>query len=538
MSKRKQFSLRDKLGAIDRVKSGESRVKVRTDLGLTESTLRTWLSNEAKLRTFLVDIDSDEGLSRKRRRLGQDTDLDAAVYTWFVQARQNGIPISGPIIKAQAEKFHKDLGSDTEFKASDGWLYRFQKRHAISQVTISGEARSGDQEAALVFHDELRTVIANGGYTEDQVYNVDETALYFKMLPEKSLSVKNDTNKTAGFKQLKNRLTLMLCANRTGTHKLKPLCIGHYAKPRCFHHVNTDNLPLSYANSKNAWMTRDIFQTWFNKQFIPAVRQHMRSTGQDKKALLLMDQCPAHPPAESLVSSDGKITVMFLPKNTTAHIQPLDQGIIKCFKSNYRRELLLSAIASPADVPTFVKQITVKDAIYTCGRAWDNVTPKTVNNCWTKGLGQAFQPRVLPAVTDADDFPGFTDSDVTETENSLRARGFDVDLSPANLDAWSSIDDDVPTSHLLTDSEIVASVQSTPDPDSEPEEDSLPEPLPHVDSVIEGLENAQRWLESQSDCSYVVLSAIRLATDFTIRKKHSMARAKTQQKLTDFFVTR
>ena len=91
-SKQKQFSLRDKLGAIDRVKGGESRVKVRTDLGLTESTLRTWLSNGAKLRTFLVDIDSDEGVSRKRRRLGQDTDLDAAVYMWFVQARQNGIP--------------------------------------------------------------------------------------------------------------------------------------------------------------------------------------------------------------------------------------------------------------------------------------------------------------------------------------------------------------------------------------------------------------------------------------------------------------
>ena len=108
MSKRKQFSLRDKLGAIDRVKS---RAKVRTDLGLT------------KLRTFLVDIDSDEGLSRKRRRLGQDTDLDTAVYTWFAQARQNGIQIPGRIIKAQAEKFHKDLGSDTEFKASDDWLY-------------------------------------------------------------------------------------------------------------------------------------------------------------------------------------------------------------------------------------------------------------------------------------------------------------------------------------------------------------------------------------------------------------------------------
>ena len=150
---------------IDRVKSGESRVKVSTDVGLTESTLRTWLSNGAKLRTFLVDIDSDEGLSRKCRCLGQDTDLDAAVYTWFVLARQNGITISGPIIKAQAEKFHKELGSDTEFKASDGWLYRFQKQHAISEATISGEFRNGD-------HDELRTVIANGGCNE--VYSVDK----------------------------------------------------------------------------------------------------------------------------------------------------------------------------------------------------------------------------------------------------------------------------------------------------------------------------------------------------------------------------
>ena len=151
-------------------------------------------------------------------------------------------------------------------------------------------------------------------------------------------------------------------------------------------------------------------------------------------------------------------------------------------------------------------------------RAWDNITPQTVNNFWTKGFGQAFQPHVLPAaVIDADDFPGFTDTDVTETENALRPGGFDIGLSPANLDAWSTIDDDVPTSHLFSHSEIVASVQSTtPESDSEPEEDALPEALSHVVSVIVGLVNAQRWLESQSDCSYVVLSAICLASDFTI----------------------
>ena len=142
----------------------------------------------------------------------------------------------------------------------------------------------------------------------------------------------------------------------------------------------------------------------------------------------------------------------------------------------------------------------------TGGRAWDKVKPQTVNNCWTKGLDQAFQPRVLPApVNYAYDFPGFTDTDVAEAKNALYVRGFDVNLSPANLDAWSTIDNDVPKSHLLSDSEIVASVQSTtPEPDSEPEEDTLREPLPHVDSVIEGFVNAKRWLKSQLDCSCVV----------------------------------
>jgi hypothetical protein len=44
--------------------------------------------------------------------------------------------------------------------------------------------------------------------------------------------------------------------------------------------------------------------------------------------VLLLDHCPAHPSADVLKSKDGKIKAMFLPTNTTALIQPMDQGII------------------------------------------------------------------------------------------------------------------------------------------------------------------------------------------------------------------
>ena len=80
----------------------------------------------------------------------------------------------------------------------------------------------------------------------------------------------------ATIKLAKDRVTLLFCVNKTGTHKLQPLCIGKYAKPRCFSHVNMNTLSLAYPKSCNVWITAKIFQEWFDTTFVPAVRRHMR----------------------------------------------------------------------------------------------------------------------------------------------------------------------------------------------------------------------------------------------------------------------
>ena len=133
---------------------------------------------------------------------------------------------------------------------------------------------------------------------------------------------------------------MLVCVNKTGTHKLKPLCIGKSAKPRCFHHVNMETMPLAYTASGNAWMTAAIFTEWFKKSFVPSVRRHLRECRMEEKALLLFDNCRVHPPAGMLRSADRNITVMYMPPNTTSVIQPLDQGIIAAFKRRYRQELI------------------------------------------------------------------------------------------------------------------------------------------------------------------------------------------------------
>ena len=139
-----------------------------------------------------IDTIEHEGLAQKKARTAKDSDLDQAVYTWFVQRRHEGVPISGPLLRAHAEKFNREMNGDPTFMATDRWLMRFKNRHAIMQLTVCGEAKSADSKAADAYSDELRALISKYELCDDQVYNCDETAMLYKMLPEKTLAEKKD----------------------------------------------------------------------------------------------------------------------------------------------------------------------------------------------------------------------------------------------------------------------------------------------------------------------------------------------------------
>jgi hypothetical protein len=84
-----------------------------------------------------------------------------------------------------------------------------------------------------------------------QIYNADESALYWKMLPDKTLVLSQEKN-APGRKTIKERVTFLLCANADGSNKLKPLVIGKAQNPRAFKNAQ---IPVDYKASKNAWMT-------------------------------------------------------------------------------------------------------------------------------------------------------------------------------------------------------------------------------------------------------------------------------------------
>ncbi|XP_055380074.1 jerky protein homolog-like [Condylostylus longicornis] len=216
--------------------------------------------------------------------------------------------------------------------------------------------------------------------TKDQLYNVDETGLFYKNLPEKTYVLSSEKN-APGIKSYKQRITVLLGTNATGSHKLKPLIIGKAANPRCFKNFQ---LPLEYNHSKNAWMTTDIFKKWFHHSFVPQVKKFLASKNIAQKAILLLDNAPSHPPAEQLISEDGKIFVLYMPPNVTPLIQPMDQNVIRITKLNYRACLLSSILSTTnnSDIITAIKNINLKEVVINLTAAWNKIDKEMILKCW------------------------------------------------------------------------------------------------------------------------------------------------------------
>ncbi|GFW63793.1 tigger transposable element-derived protein 1 [Trichonephila clavipes] len=94
-----------------------------------------------------------------------------------------------------------------------------------------GESATADEGAAKIFPEELAKIIEDGDYSADQVFNADETGLYWKKLPNRTYIAK-DEKTASGHKASKDRVTLLLCSNASGDRILKPLLINKSLRPR------------------------------------------------------------------------------------------------------------------------------------------------------------------------------------------------------------------------------------------------------------------------------------------------------------------
>ena len=131
------------------------------------------------------------------------------------------------------------------------------------------------------------------GLTLSQVFNCDETGVYWKLMTNKTL-VSSREKEEKGFKKPKDRVTLMACANASGSIKLPFVFIHKSLNPRCFKHLDKKDLPVDYYAQKNAWMDSTIFKKWFHEKFVSLCHKEIKEKGLAPKAVLVMDNSPFH----------------------------------------------------------------------------------------------------------------------------------------------------------------------------------------------------------------------------------------------------
>ncbi|XP_021934281.1 tigger transposable element-derived protein 6-like [Zootermopsis nevadensis] len=238
MGKRKlvELTLEKKKEVLDLLKIGESCRKLAEKYGISKSTVSNINSNRAAI------TDAWErkcNAHRKRLRKTPHDELNDKVLEFFRCCRAKNIPISGTLLQEKAREIATRLHTE-DFSASNGWLDRFRKRNNISLHVLSGESASADLQAAEDWKRKLPSLLL--GYAEEDISNADETGLFYRQLPTRSLIEMRDTCK--GGKKCKGRITVLLCCNSRGA-KLKPLVIGNAARPRAFktNNVKLDDLP-------------------------------------------------------------------------------------------------------------------------------------------------------------------------------------------------------------------------------------------------------------------------------------------------------
>ena len=231
-------------------------------------------------------------------------------------------------------------------------------------------------------------------------------------------------------------------------------------------------LPCHYYSSRKAWFTPDIFTAVFKHVIVPGIEHHhlheLQLSSDRVRAIVILDNAPAHPHNDELVGLGGCIRTMFLPPNTNSIIQPMDQGVIQATKMRYKCLFLKEVLVvceGPEDEEedtrrqrtlANLKAYNLKSAIFNIFSAWKDITQSTLMNAWN------------PLLKGMEDVTGdFTGFEVKDFKAVLHGSGESGPIDD-DVEDWLVEDEGDPGYELLSNREITDSLLVEEEEDDKP----------------------------------------------------------------------
>ena len=335
------------------------------------------------------------------------------------------------------------------------------------------KAICGSKESATP-HDELETwketvlVPTLSRYSPNDIYNGDETALFYKSLPHRTYCF--DGDKPAGSAKRKDRLTLLIITNMDGSDHRKLSVIGKSKTPRCLqkkYKMQVKDMAVDWYASKNAWMTGEI-----HHQIMSKLNNEMRLS--NRHILYVCDNASSHQ-----VREYSHIKFLMLPPNATSIMQPLDQGIILSAKRRYKKKLAeryLACVENNKDANSLLKALDIVQATNMIAASWRETSSTIIQNCFRKA---GFKHHAVDPAPETEDPPPAPAPDVWNRVQRW--------LGDVQFNEFVASEPEAATAQPMSDQDIVHLVLTENDVQEESDDESEEE-IPSASAIKTSVE--------------------------------------------------
>ena len=213
-----------------------------------------------------------------------------------------------------------------------------------------------------MFLNEVRVLRTMYDYTSDLIINMDETPMYFDIVPERTVTKKGvrEVRVRSSGAEKKRLMVTLSCA---GNGKMLPALAIFKGKRKLKFRCPED---VHVVVQKKGWMDSELMICWFKGIILPYT--------EGRKSILVIDSFSAHISDEFLdMAKANNVDVVIIPGGCTSKIQPLDVCLNKPFKSVLRNEWLnyieslVEVDPNPSKLVTPTKQIIcdwIKGGLY------------------------------------------------------------------------------------------------------------------------------------------------------------------------------
>ena len=373
MPRRQSFTAAFKLKVIQVAEAEGNRAAARK-YDIAESNVRRWRADKENL---------NEAPKQQKARRGKSAkwpEMEEELLNWVKEKRQEGCAISTTSLRLKAKTIAKAAGNE-EFKASQGWAYRFMGRHGLSvrRRTHLSQRLPDDIEAKT--RSFQRFVIKKRkayDYPLASIGNADQTPLTFDLPRQTTVAVKGSkTINVSSTGHEKDRFTVMLSCTADG-RKLPPYVVF---KRKTMPKEKLPNGVIVRVHPKG-WMNEELVDDWLRCVWGRRVAGLTR-----RRSLLVLDAFRCHK-TEGVKETMRKMNtdLAIIPGGMTSLLQPLDVSMNKPFKDGFRRrwtDWMMSGEYTftkggrqrKADLPTICSWIL---------GAWEEISPDIVRRSFLK----------------------------------------------------------------------------------------------------------------------------------------------------------